>query len=165
MKSTIRSDVVVEDEGSDVTDVAEEGEEADGEDVEEEVDETDGEDVAEEVEEAGVAGVVDVAEEADVVDVAGADAVDEAEEGDAGGFGEDFRGFRLYLQFVLDLQPRLESQSLQLQPEYHTQKEQKQLQGGDRCDCNVLIGSVPFCLMICIFYRYSAFDLINSSKG
>ena len=100
MKSTIRSDVVVEDEGSDVTDVAEEGEEADGEDVEEEVDETDGEDVAEEVDEAGVA---EVAEEADVVDVAGADAVDKAEEGDAGGFGEDFRGFRLYLQFVLDL--------------------------------------------------------------
>ena len=40
MKSTIRSDVVVEDEGSDVTDVAEEGEEADGEDVEEEVDDS-----------------------------------------------------------------------------------------------------------------------------
>ena len=90
MKSTIRSDVVVEDE-------------ADGEDVEEEVDETDGEDVAEEVEEAGVAAVADVAEEADVVDVAGADAVDEAEEGDAGGLvGEDFHGFCLYLHFVLN---------------------------------------------------------------
>ena len=94
MKSTIRSDVVEEDKGSDEADGEHEvdGEdEADGEDVEEEVDETDGEYVAEEVEEAGVAG---------------ADALDEAEEGDAGGFlGEDLHRFRLYVyvHFLLNL--------------------------------------------------------------
>ena len=147
MKSTIRADVVEEDEGSDVADVAEEGDEADGEDkadgedVEEEVEEADGEDVAEQVDEegvGGVAGVADVAEEADVVDGAGADAVDGAEEGDAGAeVEEDVHRLRLHLHFLPSL-------SFQLQPEYHTQEEQKQLQEGDRCDCNVLIGSVPF---------------------
>ena len=94
MKSTIRSDVVEEDEGSDVADGAEGGEEADREH------EADGKDVAEEVDEEAEAGVADVAEEVDVVDVAGADAVDGAEEGDARAQEEEDlhrRGLRLHL--------------------------------------------------------------------
>ena len=96
MKSTIRSDVVEEDEGSHVADGAEGGDEADREH------EADGKDVAEEVDEEGVAGVADVAEEVDVVDVAGADAVEGAEEGDAGAEVEEEedlhrRGLRLHL--------------------------------------------------------------------